>query len=192
MDVSVRKELSDLVEKMTHSGSPSVDDTQLKKLKRLCRSANETRNLTVYGVLYLSKRSSDANVRAVYELVMADLAKNHAEVRLSAFQIAAELFPRSHLFRQLLTGEFQRVAELVTGTESRHPLPPPAPAASRLKETSLLAIRQWNEKYGEGYPKLRLGFSHLKHSKKVTTSGSPSSVYVASQCFALCLCAGGF
>ena len=37
MDVSVRKELSDLVEKMTHSGLPSLEETQLKKLKRLCR-----------------------------------------------------------------------------------------------------------------------------------------------------------
>ena len=40
MDVSVRKELSDLVEKMTHSGLPSLDETQLKKLKRLCRLAS--------------------------------------------------------------------------------------------------------------------------------------------------------
>lgn len=38
MDVSVREELSDLIEKMTHSGSPSLDEAQLKNLKRLCRS----------------------------------------------------------------------------------------------------------------------------------------------------------
>ena len=37
MDVSVKEELSSLVEKMTHSGSPSLDETQLKKLKRTCR-----------------------------------------------------------------------------------------------------------------------------------------------------------
>ena len=98
---------------------------------------------------------------------MSNLAKKHAEVRLSAFQIVVELFPRSHLFRQLVVSDFQRLAELVTGTESRHPLPPPRPAAARLKESSLLAIRQWNERFGEGYPKLKLGFNHLKHSKKV-------------------------
>ena len=40
MDVSVREELSGLVEEMTHSGSPSLDDTQLKKLKRMCRSTH--------------------------------------------------------------------------------------------------------------------------------------------------------
>lgn len=98
---------------------------------------------------------------------MSNLAKKHAEVRLSAFQIVAELFPRSHLFRQLVVSDFQRLAELVTGTESRHPLPPPRPAATRLKESSLLAIRQWNDKFGEGYPKLKLGFNHLKHKKMV-------------------------
>ena len=40
MDVSVREELSGLVEEMTHSGSPSLDHTQLKKLKKMCRSTD--------------------------------------------------------------------------------------------------------------------------------------------------------
>ena len=133
------------------------------------------------------ERSSDANVRAVHELVMGDLAKKHAEVRLSAFQIVVELFPRSHLFRQLLISDFQRLAELATGTEPRHPLPPPAPAASRLKETSLLAIRQWNERFGDGYPKLKLGFNHLKHNRKVVASflplhGDSGSTFLYGMC----------
>ena len=106
-------------------------------------------------------------MQTTYDLVMSNLAKKHAEVRLSAFQIAAELFPRSHLFRQLVISDFQQLAELVTGTEAKRPLPPPRPAAARLKESSLLAIRQWNEKFGEGYPKLKLGYNFLKHSKKV-------------------------
>ena len=37
----------------------------------------------------------------------------------------------------------------------------------QLKEKSLLAIRNWNEKFGEGYPKLKLGFNYLKYNKKV-------------------------
>lgn len=98
---------------------------------------------------------------------MSNVAKKHAEVRLSAFQIAAELFPRSHLFRLLLTSDFQRLTQLVTGTDSKHPLPPPRPAASRLKESSLLAIRQWHERFGDGYPKLKIGYNYLKYSKKV-------------------------
>ena len=38
---------------------------------------------------------------------------------------------------------------------------------AQLKEKSLLAIRSWNERFGEGYPKLKLGFNYLKYNKKV-------------------------
>lgn len=48
------------------------------------------------------------------------------------------------------------------------PLPPPQNAATKLKEQSLLTIKQWVEKYGDGYPKLKLGFNFLKHNKKVS------------------------
>lgn len=106
-------------------------------------------------------------MRTTYDLVLLNLSKDHAEVRLSAFQIVAELFPRSHLFRELVISNFQQLAELVTGTESKQHLPPPQPAATRLKEISLLAIRQWNDKFGDGYPKLKLGYNFLKHRKKV-------------------------
>ena len=106
-------------------------------------------------------------MRTIYELAMSNLSKKHAEIRLSAFQIICELFPRSHLFRLLVVSDFQQLAELVTGTESKRPLPPPRSAATRLKETSLLAIKQWNEQFGDGYPKLKLGYNYLKHSKKV-------------------------
>ena len=111
-------------------------------------------------------RSSDDNVRATYELVMANMAKKHAEIRLSAFQIVAEIFPRSHIFRQLLISDFQQLTRLVIGIEAKHPLPPPQPAAKRLKESSLLAIRQWQAKFGDGYPKLKIAFNHLKYNKK--------------------------
>ena len=67
----------------------------------------------------------------------------------------------------LLSHPTGRFASLVTGTDPKQPLPLPRPAAQRLKEQSLLAIRGWNEKFGEGYPRLRLGFNYLKHNKKV-------------------------
>ena len=98
---------------------------------------------------------------------MSHLAKNHAEVRLSSFQIIDDLFQRSHLFRELLLSDFQRFTRLVTGTEPKHPLPLPKPVAAKLKEKSLLAIRQWHDKYGEGYPRLKLSYNYLKSSKKV-------------------------
>ena len=61
------------------------------------------------------------------------------------------------------------------GVESQSPLPPPKQAAERLKRESLLAIKNWMEKYGGGYPKLKLGYQYLKYNKKV---GEPVLVCV--------------
>lgn len=112
-------------------------------------------------------RQGDATVRATYEMLMHDLVKKHAEIRLSAFQLMEHIFTRSHLFRELLISDFKKFASLVTGTDSKFPLPPPKDAAVRLKKSSLLAIREWNQRYGSSYPKLKLGFNYLKFNKKV-------------------------
>ena len=98
---------------------------------------------------------------------MSHLGKQHAEIRLSAFQVISELFLRSHIFRELLISEFQKFVRLVTETDPKHPLPLPKMAAQQLKKKSLLAIRGWHERFGEGYPKLKLGFNYLKYNKKV-------------------------
>lgn len=103
----------------------------------------------------------------VYDLLMHDLAENHAEIRFSAFQLINELFARSSLFRELLASDFKKFARLVTGTDTQFPLPPPKDAAASLKKSSLLAIREWCQKYSHGYPKLKLGFNYLKFNKKV-------------------------
>lgn len=107
------------------------------------------------------------NLRAAYDIVMSHLSKDHAEIRLSSFQLVDELFSRSHLFRELLISDFQLFSKLVTGVDTSYPLPPPKVVAEQLKEKSLLAIKKWNEKFGEGYPKLRLGYNFLKFNKKV-------------------------
>lgn len=106
-------------------------------------------------------------VRAAYEITMGHLSKDHAEVRLSSFQVVKELFSRSHVFRELLISDFEKFSNLVTGTDPHSPLPPPKLMATQLKEKSLLAIREWNNKYGTGYPKLKLGYNYLKMNKKV-------------------------
>jgi len=107
-------------------------------------------------------------VKSAYEILMKDLGENHAEVRLSAFQLINELFLRSNLFRELLISDFKRFASLVTGTDSHHPLPPPKDAAAQLKKSSLLAIREWDQRFSHGYPKLKLGYNFLKFNKKVS------------------------
>lgn len=52
-------------------------------------------------------RLSDDCIDHVYHSVMSQLNQEHAEIRLSAFQIANELFSRSHHFRTLLVDNFQ-------------------------------------------------------------------------------------
>jgi hypothetical protein len=47
------------------------------------------------------------------------------------------------------------------------PLPPPKAAANTLKASALRAIQQWNDKFGEAYKKLSLGFNFLQKCKKV-------------------------
>lgn len=148
VDLSVRQELTSLVEELTHMGMQKLDEGKMKSLKALCK-----RSVT--------------NVQTTYEQVMIQLAEEHSEVRFSAFQIISELFERSHAFRELLLSDFHDFIKLVTGTDADSPLPPPKAAAAHLKEKSLFAIKSWREKFGEGYPKLVLGYNHLKRNKKV-------------------------
>ena len=168
MDLKVRQDLHATLEKLTHSGAPSLNQELMKKIKNICRCsriAGEPFNKVYLFGVYL--RQSDVYVQAAYEIVMNDLRENHAEVRLSAFQVANELFIRSHLFRELVISNFKRFASLITGTDPASHLPLPKDSAAQLKKSSLLAIKQWNQKYGDAYPKLKLGFNYLKFNRKV-------------------------
>lgn len=116
---------------------------------------------------WLVPRSSEEQLSHSYRLLMTQLTQDHAEIRLSAFQIVDELFTRSHQFRVLLVSDFQEFLELTLGTDSDHPLPPPREAAQRLRQAAMQAVEGWNEKFGEAYKKLALGYHFLKHTKKV-------------------------
>ena len=167
MELSVKRELCATLEDLTHSGRPSLDQKLLKQVKGICKCAYSLVHTcdNLWSCLY-NHRQSDSYVRMAYETLMQHLAKDHAEIRLSSFQAMNELFRRSHLFRELLTSDFQRFVLLSCGS-SDDPLPSPSTAAARLKEESVLAIRQWVEIFGEGYPKLKIGYNFLKHTKKV-------------------------
>ena len=60
-------------------------------------------------------RLSDDYVRLTYEEVLSRLEKEHAEIRLSAFQILNELFVRSHCLRDLFLADFQTIMDLSLG-----------------------------------------------------------------------------
>ena len=147
-DGSLLEELREIVSNLTTSGSPSLDNNLLKKLKAICKK-------------------SEVYVNHTYHLVLTQLKKNHAEIRLSSFQIINELFIRSHALRELLLTDFQIFMELTVETDPKQPLPPPTAVAKRLKEKSLQAIESWYEKFGPHYKKLDLGYNYLKRVKKV-------------------------
>ncbi|MGH0174169.1 UNVERIFIED_CONTAM: hypothetical protein FKN15_067152 [Acipenser sinensis] len=149
MDHQQREKLSELVEQLTTSGEPQLSPAKMKVLKQICRASEE----------YIDH---------VYHLIMTQLNQNHAEVRLAAFQIASELFVRSHQFRTLLVSNFQEFLELTVETDpSEQPLPPPKEVARKLKKMAIGAVQEWQGKYGEAYKKLALGYHFLKQVKKV-------------------------
>ncbi|KAH9525780.1 hypothetical protein Btru_002346 [Bulinus truncatus] len=148
LNADIVKQMDKCFHEITTTGNPSLTDGDKKKFKRFCRE-------------------SDDYVRYAFLLIMRQLKKNHSEIRLSAFQMADELFNRSHAFREILVLHLQSFLGLTTGIEVKKPLPPPVAAANKLKRDSLLAIQCWYEKYGKGYRKLVHGYEYLKNCKLV-------------------------
>ncbi|XP_012519120.1 PREDICTED: UV-stimulated scaffold protein A isoform X2 [Propithecus coquereli] len=142
------QKLSKLVEELTTSGEHQLNPEKMKELKKICKSSEEL-------------------LGHAYHLLMAQLSQEHAQVRLSAFQVVDELFTRSHQFRILVVSDLQEFLELTLGTDHEQPLPPPREAAQRLRQAAIRAVEAWNEKFGEAYKKLSLGYHFLKHNKKV-------------------------
>ncbi|XP_059131665.1 UV-stimulated scaffold protein A [Peromyscus eremicus] len=142
------QKLPQLIEELTTSGESQLNAQKMKELKKICKSSEE-------------------QLSHAYHLLKTQLTQDHAEIRLSAFQIVDALFTRSHQFRVLLVSDFQEFLELTLGTDNDNPLPPPREAAQRLKQAAMQAVEGWNEKFGEAYKKLALGYHFLKHTKKV-------------------------
>lgn len=148
MELSQRDRLSELVEELTTSGQPQLNQDKLKEIKKICKASND-------------------GIDHVYHSIMSQLNQEHAEIRLSAFQIASELFSRSHHFRTLLVDHFQEFLELTVETDSEQPLPPPKEVARKLRSLAIQAVQSWQASYGTAYKKLALGYHFLKQVKKV-------------------------
>ncbi|XP_039975610.1 UV-stimulated scaffold protein A isoform X3 [Xiphias gladius] len=148
MELTQRDQLSELVEELTTSGQPQLNQEKMKEIKKICKLSNDCTD-------------------HLYHLVMAQLNQEHSEVRLSAFQIASELFSRSHHFRTLLVDNFQEFLELTVETDSDQPLPPPKEVARKLRSLAIQTIQSWQASYGTAYKKLALGYHFLKQVKKV-------------------------
>ncbi|NXA74353.1 UVSSA protein, partial [Thryothorus ludovicianus] len=140
--------LVELVEELTTSGEPRLEPGRMKELKKICKSSEE-------------------HLSHAYHLLVTRLQEEHAEMRLSAFQVVQELFARSHHFRTLLISNFQEFLELTVGIDHEQPLPPPKEVAQKLRKAAIKAVQDWHEKYGEAYKQLSLGYHFLKQNKKV-------------------------
>ncbi|XP_030621623.1 UV-stimulated scaffold protein A [Chanos chanos] len=148
MDQTKRDKLSELVEELTTSGEPQLNEGKMKEVKKICKTSNEY-------------------IEHFYHLIMTQLNQEHAEIRLSAFQMASELFSRSHHFRVLLVTNLQEFLELTVETDIEQPLPPPKEVARKLKSLAIQTVQSWYATYGEAYKKLSLGYNFLKQVKKV-------------------------
>ena len=47
------------------------------------------------------------------------------------------------------------------------PLPPPQKAREKLKRLALEKVKEWVDKFGEGYKKLALGYNYLRQVPSV-------------------------
>uniref|UniRef100_A0A3Q3LA87 UV-stimulated scaffold protein A n=1 Tax=Labrus bergylta TaxID=56723 RepID=A0A3Q3LA87_9LABR len=148
MELSQRDRLSVLVEELTTSGQPQLNQDKMKEIKKICKASNDC-------------------IDHVYHSMMSQLSQEHAEVRLSAFQIASQLFSRSHHFRTMLVDNFQEFLELTVETDLEQPLPPPKEVARKLRALAIQTVQSWQVSYGTAYKKLALGYHFLKQVKKV-------------------------
>uniref|UniRef100_A0A673JFW0 UV-stimulated scaffold protein A n=1 Tax=Sinocyclocheilus rhinocerous TaxID=307959 RepID=A0A673JFW0_9TELE len=143
MDQTIRDKLSQLVEKLTTSGEPQLNQDKMKEVKKICKVSTDY-------------------VDNFYNLIMTQLNQEHAEIRLSAFQMVNEIFSRSHHFRGLLITIFQEFLELTVETDTEQPLPPPKEVVRKLRTLAIQTVQSWHATYGEAYKKLSLGYHFLK------------------------------
>lgn len=107
-------------------------------------------------------------MEAAYALLMLQLEREHAQARLVALHLVAELFARSKTFRALLARDFQAFLDLVVGLdEMNKPLPPPKAYARRLRELALKLVQEWHERFGALYKPVALGFTFLRDKLKI-------------------------
>ncbi|KAJ8382473.1 hypothetical protein SKAU_G00032510 [Synaphobranchus kaupii] len=151
MDHAQREKLSELVEELTTSGEPELNQDKMKEVKKICKVSNDY-------------------IEHIYHLIMTQMAREHAEIRLSALQMADQLFSRSHHFRTLLVSHLQEFLELTVETDAEQPLPPPREVARKLKTMAIRTVQTWQDTYGQAYKKLALGYHFLKQVKKVDFS----------------------
>ncbi|KAJ2112998.1 hypothetical protein GGH17_006416, partial [Coemansia sp. RSA 788] len=136
--------IEDLVAELTTSGSETLDTDTVNQLKRR-----------------LKHDESDQAIIQTFQALQLALEKRHAQVRLSALQLANIVFCRSHQFRLLVVENLPRWFELVLGTNHKK-LPAPVQYAQQLRDMAAEIYYMWVERFGNGYQRLVYGFRYLR------------------------------
>ncbi|ORE04902.1 hypothetical protein BCV72DRAFT_6913 [Rhizopus microsporus var. microsporus] len=160
MNPEVDEKLAGLIKQITETGNWILDEKKLKLIKATCKK-------------------SDHYITVAFIHVMAQLHKNHSQIRYSSLQLIEQLFDRSKLFRELLTEDFPVFVQLVVGFNDRK-LPPPPQIAAKLKQYALALIKNWYIKYGEIYRQISISFDFLMDNGYMNdnqTSSSLSSIH---------------
>ncbi|KAF9202019.1 hypothetical protein BGZ49_007790 [Haplosporangium sp. Z 27] len=147
INANERETLSTLILTITKTGDLYLDPAQVKQVKSICKK-------------------SDDNVKAAYEYLMIQLQRKHAQIRFSSTQLIAELFQRSHVFRELLAADYSIFLQLTAGIH-QSTLPPPVVFAEKTKQLAISLTNEWNSKYGAIYKQIALGYEFLKYHLKV-------------------------
>ncbi|KAG0270973.1 hypothetical protein BGZ95_001303 [Linnemannia exigua] len=147
MNLEAREALSTLILAITKTGDLYLDPDQVKQVKSICKK-------------------SEVNVRTAYDLLMIQLKRKHAQIRYSSTQLIAELFQRSHVFRELLVADYPIFLQLTVGIH-QHPLPPPVVFAEKTKKLAISLTSEWHAKYGPVYKQIALGYEFLRYHLKV-------------------------
>lgn len=147
MEETQESELINLVIKITTTGKVELDEPLLKLIKKACKY-------------------NDGYLQPVFDTMMKQLKRKHAEIRLSTFQLLKEIFERSHQFRLLVLEDLYTILELTLETNNAH-LPPPKAAAKRLRILASESMHQWVKKFGSAYRKLEHGYNYLRQVKRV-------------------------
>ena len=144
-ETEIENILFDAVEEITTSGKMHLDETYMKILKNYCKLSSK-------------------NIEIVFNMLIKQLEKEHAQIRYSCVLLADELFCRSHLFRCLLLNNLRKFYALTLETEPlAYPLPMPACVATDLKLHTLKVFYNWYKRFSHDYMRLQLGFDYLKN-----------------------------
>ena len=139
-----------LVLDVATSKSDALDPTVFKEIKEICR------------------RDESAIGRA-FDAILTQLSKPNAAIRLNCWRLVERLFDRSHAFRLRAVDRLEALTQLAVGTDPGKPLPPPKAAASRLQTDAIRAVKDWVERFGPGYPQLRVSYVVLQRTVDFTS-----------------------